>query len=365
MLCIMKTVRLLPQAGILSLVLVCVGCDTQMRDEPGVLIPLSNTIKKLSAPVQCSEYTALAGDPCVMRDGGVYRIFYTGLDKAIFGGGIGSATSSNGLDWILVEGPSPKAGKGLVLRGVNDTWQHQLETAMAVKHDGQFFLYYSGYPKVGWPENPGKIGVAVSRDGVRFERPSPGPALDTSPDGYDANGLYSPSVIHDGTRFIMVYAGHCYPGEYGGHSNKWRRAASTAEPGIYVLGATSLDGLHWTKCDKPVLSPSTSLPWLVNGVAEPDLIKAPDGQYYLFFTGNLGDDEARLIGVARGATPLGPWHVRPEPLLAGTPGLFDGKGILAPSVRIEGDTLRVWYLTSDGDRHMTGYAEIPWPLEGW
>jgi predicted GH43/DUF377 family glycosyl hydrolase len=365
MLCIMKTVRLLFHAGILSLVLVCLGCHTQMRDEPGVLILLTNNIKKLSAPVQCSEYTALAGDPCVIKDGGVYRIFYTGLDKSISGGGIGSATSSNGMDWVIVDVANPKAGKGLVLRGVNDTWQHQLETAMAIKHDGQFFLYYSGYPKVGWPENPGKIGVAVSRDGVRFERPSAAPALDTSPEGYDANGLYSPSVIHDGARFIMVYAGHCYPGEYGGHSNKWRTTASTAEPGIYVLGATSPDGIHWTKCDKPVLSPSSSLPWLVNGVAEPDLIRAPDGQYYLFFTGNLGDDEARLIGVARGATPLGPWQVRPEPLLAGTPDLFDAKGVLAPSVLIEGGILRVWYLTSDGDRHMTGYAEMPWPLEGW
>jgi hypothetical protein len=349
----------------LALMVADLGCDDSRLYEAGTLVHLQGNIKKLSAPDQSSECVEFAGDPCVIKDGAVYRIFYTGLDKVISGGGIGSADSSNGMDWAIIDVPYQRAGKGLVLRGVSNTWQHQLETELVAKHEDMLFLYYCGYPKIGWPKNPGQLGVAVSHDGVRFERPSPDLILTPSPDGYDANGLYSPSVIYDGAQFVMVYAGHCYPSEYANQSNKWRATTSEVTPGIYLLGATSSNGLSWTKRREPVLSPSPDPSWMVNGVAEPDLIKVPDGKYYLFFTGNLGDDEARLIGIARSDTALGPWRVRQEPLLTGTANLFDRKSVLAPSVRIEGDTLRLWYLTSDADGHMTGYAEIPWPRGEW
>jgi len=36
--------------------------------------------------VECSEYRDLAGDPAILKDGNVYRIFTTGLDKVIEGG---------------------------------------------------------------------------------------------------------------------------------------------------------------------------------------------------------------------------------------------------------------------------------------
>ena len=104
---------------------------------------------------------------------------------------------------------------------------------------------------------------------------------------------------------------------------------------------------------------------MVNGVAEPEIVKGPDGNYYLFFTANLGDDETRLIAVAKGKSPLGPWNVRKMPVLTASPDLYDRKGVLAPSVILEAKRLRMWYLTSDGDKHMTGYAELPWPITDW
>jgi hypothetical protein len=303
--------------------------------------------------VECSEYRDLAGDPAVLKDGNVYRIFTTGLDKVIQGGGISEATSPDGYHWTLAPAGDAATGRGLVLRGRRNTWEHQLETAYAIKHGRTYFLYYCGYPSVGWPTNPGQIGVSTSTDGVHFKRHSTLPILKPAARGYDANGLYSPSVIHDGTRFLMVYAGHCYPND---------ATPPRVTPGIYILGATSPDGLHWLKCEAPVLGPSSQLPSMVNGVGEPALLQADDHQFYLFFTANLGDDEIRHIAVARSVSPFGPWQIRGEPVLVATPGTFDAKGVLAPSVLLEGGLLRLWYLTSDGDAHRTGYTEIPWPL---
>jgi len=331
------------------------ACEEESSAGPGELRQVHANLKKFSAPVECSEYRELAGDPAVLKDGDVYRIFATSLDKAIKGGGISQATSPDGLNWTLASAGDEATGKALVLRGRNNTWEHQLETAFALKQHGTYFLYYCGYPTIGWPTNPGQIGVATSTDAVTFKRPFTDPILKPTPRGYDANGLYSPAVIFDNDQFVMVYAGHCYPND---------KTPPHVTPGIYILGATSKDGLNWTKRPEPVLAPSDKLESMINGVAEPALVKA-DNQYYLFFTANLGDDETRHIAIARSNSPFGPWQIRKDPVLTSSPDTFDKKGVMAPSVLIENGTLRMWYLTSNDDKHMTGYAEIPWPLDGW
>lgn len=304
--------------------------------------------KKWTTPVECSEYWQLAGDPSILKDGSTYRIFCTGLDKAIMGGGMCEATSTDGFTWTLAPKGNTTTGLGLVLRGRSNTWEHQLETANAIKQGSTYFLYYSAYPQVGWPTNPGQLGVATSTDGINFARIGTTPILAPTRNGYDTNGLYSPSVIYDNNQFVMVYAGHCY-------------ASYKVVPGIRVMGATSTNGKTWTKRSQPVLSPSSQRPWMVNGVAEPCMIK--DGStYYLFFTGGLGDNESRVIGLGRSASPWGPWDIRPDPVLTGTPGHFDASGVLAPSVLIENGKVKMWYLVNDGDTHMTAYAEILWPI---
>jgi hypothetical protein len=316
-----------------------------------VAVPHSD-MKKLSGPVRCGEFLELSGDPSVLRDGNQFRMFCTGLDKKIRGGGIAQATSPDGMNWATVTKGDVSTGLGLVLRGQKDRWDHQLETANAIKVDDGYLLYYSGYPKVGWPKNPGQIGVAKSVDGLNFSRISDKPILAPTPKWYDSNGLYSPVVFRIGDEFGMVYAGHNY--------------STTAVPaGIYLLGATSIDGVNWIKRAAPILSPSDDYWFTKHGVAEADLLRTPDGKYYLLFTGALGDDEKRIIAVARADSPFGPFQIRRAPLLEGTPGMFDEKGVLAPTAILEDDVLKLWYLTSDGDRHMTGYAEISWPLTGW
>ena len=310
-------------------------------------------VKKLSSPVVAGQFPNLSGDPAILADGDRYRMFFTSPNLQRLQGAIAEATSSDLENWTPVDSGTEVTGKGLVLLGLAGRWNEQLETAFAIKNNDTYYLYYVGYPKVGWPMNPGQIGLATSSDGVHFTHKSNKPVLAVTANNYDASGLYSPVVIKYQEQFLMIYAGHCY-------------ASNRVTPGIYLLSASSNDGLVWTKNKDPVLSPVPTVSWLEHGVAEPALVLGPDANYYLFFTANLGDEQLRCIAVGRSENPLGPYTLASQPILSGTPGMFDEKGVLAPHVLIEGSKLRMWYLTSrfeePADIHNIGYAEMPWPL---
>ena len=310
-------------------------------------------VKKLSSPLVAGQFPNLSGAPAILADGDLYRMFFTSPNLQRLQGAIAEATSSDLENWTPVNTGNEVTGKGLVLLGQVGKWNEQLETAFAIKNNDTYYLYYVGCPKVGWPTNPGQIGVATSSDGIRFTHKSSKPILAVTADNYDANGLYSPAVIKYQDRFLMIYAGHCY-------------ASNRVTPGIYLLSASSHGGLVWTKNKNPILSPMPTIPWLEHGVTEPALVLGPDANFYLFFTANLGDEQSRCIAVGRSANPLGPYTVASQPILKGTPGMFDEKGVQAPHVLIEGDRLRMWYLTSHfeepADVNNIGYAEMPWPL---
>ena len=341
----------------LRVTIVAVACffgAHQSRAQTGQLVECDQLkVKKLAAPVVPGKYPKLSGDPAILQDGDLHRLFFTSPNLKRLQGAIAEAVSSDLMNWTPVDVRSDAVGKELVLLGQVGKWNEQLETAFAIKHGSTYYLYYCGYPQVGWPTNPGQIGVATSTDGVNFQHRIGKPVLPVTPNGYDANGLYSPVVIRHENKFLMIYAGHCY-------------ASNLVTPGIYLLSASSSDGLRWTKNVSPVLSPDPRVDWMQHGVAEPALCLGPDGNYYLFFTANLGDDQKRFIAVGRSESPLGPYTIASSPVLSGTPGWFDDQGVLAPHVVIEQDKLRMWYLTSrfeePADTHSIGYAEMPWPL---
>jgi hypothetical protein len=146
-----------------------------------------------------------------------------------------------------------------------------------------------------------------------------------------------------------------------------------------VIGAAtqSPDG-GWTKSD-PYLQPEPSPTFLADGVAEPSMAIGPDGAYYLFFAAALGTGQARVTGLARATSLTGPWDIDPEPALSPAPGQgVEACGTFSPSVLIESQRVRLWYLAVDDCQGScpscdfaacncnallsTGYAEASWPL---
>lgn len=310
--------------------------------------------RKRTAPVFSGEY--LAGDPSILRDGTLYRMFYTCLTDISswpeVHPAICQATSSDGLAWQ--HATTGGEVEGLMLRGRNGQWDENLEASHVIKQGSEYLLFYQGYRDVGNPRKgyPSALGLARSTDGVRFERVSSNPVLEPTPGGYDNDAISSPTIVRYRNKWVMIYVALCF-------------TSCTHSPAYVLAAATSDNGVSWTKRAEPILQTMPELPWTRGGVAEPGILVGPDGWIYLFFTGVIdeGSNQERLIGIARSRSPYGPWEVNPQPIIRPTSGGFDRSGVLAPDVRLEGGTVRMWYLgTNPEERVAIGYAEATWPL---
>lgn len=291
----------------------------------------------------------LVGDPSVLKDGPLYRMFYNCYDPDKKWGAVCEITSSDGISWNDL--PTNDTLKGRVIKTRDENyWDTAHETPNVVKFKDQYFLYFTGYVHKGdfGKSFPYHIGLATSQDGSHFERYGNDPILSPSPGNYDNDAIFSPTIIDDDGKLVMVYTGFCL-------SNCKKGA------GAFLLGASSIDGKTWTKFDKPIID-KKEMPFAEDGAGEASLLKGPDGYYYLFMT-YLHGKKPTDIGVARSKNIFGPWDINSSPIVSGIPKSFDAKGVLAPSVIIDGERVRMWY-HGFGDKSIDiGYAESVWPLK--
>jgi predicted GH43/DUF377 family glycosyl hydrolase len=307
------------------------------------------TWSKRREPVLRNKYH-VASDPSVLRDGSTYRMFYTCFDPDRQGPAICQTVSQDRLSWT--DAPVDDGMKGRMLQTREGHWDEHHEGAAAIRRGSECLLYYSGYKTGGTPipNFPAFLAAARSEDCLHFQRISDEPILKPTSGWYDNDAIFSPTVVDLDGVLTMVYTGHCYTNCLNG-------------AGVFLLAATSRDGRTFTKHKSPVMKPSNEHQWTRNGLAEAALARGPDGFLYLFVTGALGDDEKKVIGVARSKTVAGPWELNPQPILSPTAGRFDDSGVLAPSVLIEGNIARMWFTGINNKSQMAvGYAEAPLPL---
>jgi len=94
------------------------------------------------------------------------------------------------------------------------------------------------------------FGLAVSRDGYRFERVSDQPVLSPSIEGFDGATIQDPRVIKMGEWFYVTYACRHYPfGQFWIPEVKERYAAPECPPEFprYLRANATLTGLAMTK----------------------------------------------------------------------------------------------------------------------
>ncbi len=316
-----------------------------------------------SEPAFKGFYEAFAADASVLAEDDGYLMYYTEYDpngegKEDDGSGICVAGSADGSSWTTLwqSGPTPP----FILEGGEG---EDLETCFCLRYGDKYYLYYGAYPRGGIEVYPGSgpketmgssIRLAISDDGRSFT--VWGDVITREPGGYDEDAAFSPSIIETPSGLFMAYAGHRYD--------------PAKESGVYVLGATSPDGLSWTRLSEPLLRPGMHLPpedpasgyaWMRSGAAEPDILQGPDGAFYLFFTGLDDAKDTRSIGIATASAIGGPYAPRPEPILRASRSGFDSGGVIAPDVLADGDRLRLWYngMGPNGSSWLVGYAEAP------
>lgn len=163
-----------------------------------------------------------ADGPTVIKDDGLYKMWYHGCDADNTACSIGYATSTNGRDW------SKYAGNP-VLTGTGGEWD--AGTALwpsVVKDGGTYKMWYNG--------GGGRIGLATSPDGVNWTKEATNPVLT---EGWGGQAAYAHTVSREGGTYKM-----------------WLRSGAGDSIGIGY--AESDDGIDWTmSISNPLLTLGT------------------------------------------------------------------------------------------------------------
>lgn len=145
---------------------------------------------------------------------GPYRMWYSGGDQ-YEPDAIGYATSPDGLSWAKhpanpIFGPDPAHfPRGMTVPVMAPdpahAWEHHKVTAcQVIRHGGWHLMFYIGFSD----EDHAQIGLARSRDGVtRWQRHPANPILSPTPGAWDADAVYKPFAILDGSRWLLWYNG--------------------------------------------------------------------------------------------------------------------------------------------------------------
>lgn len=204
----------------------------------------------------------------VIRKDGQYVMYYSGRSTTEIESSpwhIGIATSIDGTHWE--KRPDP------VLSGSIGAWDLKIAASDVKIIDGIYYMYYTG--KTGLYDH--QIGMAISVDGISWTKYENNPIL--SPQAWEGEGYYWPSVIQQGNQYTMVYMN------------------SIAHKSGFGF-AYSNDGISWVKAsDNPfVTSDETVNHW--DRILYPNFTVL-NNEYRIYYTGyNVSTDE-RAICVIR------------------------------------------------------------------
>eukprot|EP00245_Coleochaete_scutata_P004937 TRINITY_DN1801_c1_g1_i3.p1 TRINITY_DN1801_c1_g1~~TRINITY_DN1801_c1_g1_i3.p1 ORF type:complete len:408 (-),score=41.88 TRINITY_DN1801_c1_g1_i3:443-1666(-) len=187
------------------------------------------------------------GDAILRPDGSVW-LYYFGYDSAQGSPGMSSDYGTSSAYGFCI-GLAISTDGGM-------TFSRPAEPILKPGNSSEWDSTFVAWPKVLPPEQSGanwimtynakspsrdtiggSAGVAVSKDGFKWEK-VPGPALSSgAPGTFDSAGVGTRHVIKANGRFLMFYEGVCMaPGVEG-------------YPFLHQIGvAESEDGIHWEKC---------------------------------------------------------------------------------------------------------------------
>jgi predicted GH43/DUF377 family glycosyl hydrolase len=227
-------------------------------------------------PRKASGWEEDVNRPVVIRQGGKYRMWYTGQARGK--SWIGYATSADGKTW-------QRAGASPVL-SPEQPWERVAVMCPHVLYDDKeklYRLWYSG----GEQYEPNAIGHATSKDGRKWTRHAQNPVFRPEPkNAWEKDRVTACQVVRQGPWYVMFYIGF--------------RDRDHAQIGL----ARSKDGLTgWERHPaNPIVRPGRGR-WDADAVYKPYAVF--DGKrWLLWYNGRRGGVEQ--VGVAlHGGASLG------------------------------------------------------------
>jgi predicted GH43/DUF377 family glycosyl hydrolase len=200
-----------------------------------------------------------------------YRMWYSG--RADVFGGIGYATSSDGVTWIKYRngGPSPVPVLNHGLAGSADSFS--AADPAVIKDGSTWKMWYTGDDS-----SKKRIAYATSPDGVVWSKG--GKVIAPEDPGVSANiafGAFAPSVFKSGATYTMLLTG--------------RKLVGGGVFQTKIMETTSTDGIVWGG-PSPALNPSgTNSNFDYSNLNSPDVLYDPSSgsPYKLYYSGNTID----------------------------------------------------------------------------
>lgn len=187
------------------------------------------------------------GMGAVIKDEGLYKMYYCGYRDQYGQWNVGLAVSQDGISWE--RHPSP------VLTASD--YEEKVGAGSVFKKDNQYYMIYN------YAKGNGERGIclATSPDGVQWTKYSGNPVLKAD-QVWEGSSIYAPSVIYDNGQYKMIYM--------------------TLNADTFGA-AYSTDLIHWTKKGSGPIFKASQLKWC-SRIAYPFLTKF-NGQYRLYYSG--------------------------------------------------------------------------------
>lgn len=205
----------------------------------------------------------------------------------------------------------------------NSEWETNVNRACFVVHHGYWYVWYTG-------QHDGKssIGMAISKDGIHFEKYAHNPVL--RPElWFECCAVMNPCVIWDEEQELFCM---------------WYAAGENYEPDV-IGYAESEDGVHWLKRQTPVMTADPSVEYQKCKVGACDVIKLPDGRFCMAYIAYQNINVARIC-IAYSEDGITNWKRIPEnPVLSPSKGKWDQHAVYKPSLMydVENFVTIIWY----------------------
>lgn len=200
----------------------------------------------------------------ILKENGVFKMYYSGFSDVNSHWYIGLATSIDGINWRKYPNP---------IITPSNFWEYQMVASSIVKYNNLYFLYYTGR---NWPYYA--VGLASSTDGINFSKFSGNPIL-TSTSIWEINGVLDANVIEENSQLKMVYM-------------------NLNGSGFGI--ATSTDGYNWTKSSRNPLftNQNTNNNWAFGKIAYPYWLKL-NNETRIYYSGTFSYKDEHRIGMIR------------------------------------------------------------------
>lgn len=296
-------------------------------------MPVSPFVKSKNNPIYGGPETGTLFDVEVSKENGRYTMHFSWRPK----GSLAIAYSDDGYKWTdpyITLAPAPELG-----------WQDIIDRNTVVKCGDKWQMWYTGQYMPGYTH--AKLGMAESDNGKDFHRVSDEPVL-VPEFAWEENSVMCPCVMLENGKYRLWYA-----------------AGNNIEPNA-IAYAESDDGINWKRwSNDPIFTCDPTKEYEQDRVAACQVLKNPKLGYLMFYIG-YKDINTACICCAYSEDGITGWkRYKNNPLVAPTPGEWDGDACYKPSAIYEADsnTWRIWYNGRRGAPEYIGTAEATGDFE--